>query len=153
MRTLLTTCFTNPGDEVFRSRRYFIEPPAHRWYVQNANGLLIAHVAAHEKTIIWRDRELPLCGIAEVCVHPDHRRQGFVRQMLEAAHDFMAKHEFDFSALCGDPDIYRSSGYFSVHNLVYRPKEEIKPLPGAMVCELGNNSWPEEDVFLVGDVF
>jgi len=153
LRTLLSACFTKPGDEVFRSRRYFIDPPAHRWFIRQAGGLLIAHVAAHEKTTLWREQKLTLCGIAEVCVHPNHRRQGYVRLMLAAAHDDMKQQGFDFSALCGDPDVYRSSGYFSVENLVYNPGDKIKPLPGAMVCELGEKNWPEDEVFLVGDVF
>lgn len=153
LRTLLSTCFTKPGDEIFRSRRYFIDPPAHRWYMQDTAGVLIAHVAAHEKTILWREQKSMLCGIAEVCVHPDHRRQGYVRLILEAAHDYMKHQSCDFSALCGDPDVYRSSGYFSVQNLVYKPKDEIRPLPGAMVCELGEKNWPEDEVFLLGEVF
>lgn len=33
IRSLLSTCFTKPEDWVFRERRYFNDPPAHRWYI------------------------------------------------------------------------------------------------------------------------
>lgn len=49
---LLSTCFTKPGDEVFRRRRYYIEPPTYRWIMRNAGGDLIAHAAAHDREAV-----------------------------------------------------------------------------------------------------
>ena len=154
LRKLLSTCFTKPGDEIFRERCYFLDPPKHRWYIAAPNGELIAHTAAHEKTAIWREKQLPLCGISEVCVHPDFRGRGYVREMLAVAHAFMKSRGFGFSALCGEqPEVYFSSGYRLVDNLMYRPEREEIPFPHAMVCELTDRPWPQDRVFLIGNFF
>ena len=49
LRELLSTCFTKPGDEVFKARRYWREPYRHRWVIRNEERALIAHVGVHQK--------------------------------------------------------------------------------------------------------
>ena len=51
LRELLSTCFTKPGDEVFKTRRYWREPYKHRWVMRNEAGRLVAHVGIHEKSV------------------------------------------------------------------------------------------------------
>jgi hypothetical protein len=117
---LLTVCFTRPQDDVFRERRYWKEPPAHRWCMRNAGGDLIAHVAAHNKRFTVCDEragtdvageELRVAGIAEVCVHPAARGMGHVGEMLGVAHSALERMGFQFAALFGNPRVYRSSDY------------------------------------------
>lgn len=153
LRDLLSTCFIKPGDEVFRQRRYFIDPPQHRWLLRDDSGRLIAHSAAHEKTIFIDSAPVPLCGVAEVCVHPEARHQGHVRRLLAALHPFMAERGFAFSALSGNPDVYRSSGYRVVHNLYYQQGDQRRPFAQAMVHEMAKRSWPQDEVFLLGNFF
>ncbi len=51
LRRLLCTCF--PKTPVFRDRRYYNEPPAHRWLIRGSDGDPVAHVAVHEKLIFY----------------------------------------------------------------------------------------------------
>lgn len=132
LRSLLSVCFTGPDeDQVFSSRRYWKEPPAVRWIMRNAEGNLIGHVAAHDKTVavVPAERDAPLhvdasveelriAGIAEVCVYPAARGLGHAKNMLGVAHLALEDMGFDFAALFGDPDVYRSSGYRTADNLV-----------------------------------
>lgn len=123
LRSLLTTCFTRTQDDVFRHRRYWKEPPAHRWIMRSAEGDLVAHVAAHDKTCAVSPHgagsgELRIAGIAEVCVHPSSRRRGYVKEILGVSHHDLERMEFDFAALFGNPEVYRSSGYLLANNPV-----------------------------------
>ncbi len=134
LRELLSLCFTKPGDEVFRHRRYFKEPPTYRWIMRNAGGDLIAHAAAHEKVIIVGGREqgsgengggpgesepragvtceeIRVAGIAEVAVHPAARGMGHVKELLGVAHPALERMGFAFALLFGRRKIYSSSGY------------------------------------------
>lgn len=153
LRNLFSTCFTGPNSHVFAKRRYFNDPPLHRWIIRDSDELLIAHTAAHEKVIIFEDREIPICGVAEVSVHPSYRRKGFVREMIKEVHQFMRSKNLKFSALSGETEIYQSSGYRKINNLVYTNNGKIEPFPKAMVFELLNEPWPKEEVYLVGKFF
>ncbi|MCB9512373.1 MAG: GNAT family N-acetyltransferase [Deferribacteres bacterium] len=152
LRRLLTVCFTKPGDEVFQKRRYFIDPPIHRWIIADKEKL-VAHVAAHEKTIIHNAQKMTIGGVAEVCVHPEYRRQGLVRAILLRAHALFRAKKFPFAALCGDAAIYTSSGYVEVSNLHFKRGEQLSNIPGAMVCKLGDQKWPKDEVVLLGNLF
>ena len=110
LRNLLTRCFTKPGDEIFRSQRYFEIPPCWRWSVRSGDRL-IAHAAAHDVGIDFAPGSFRILGIAEVCVDPDFRGRGLVRSMLGVAHEFGVGQGFDFAMLFGRPEIYRSCGY------------------------------------------
>lgn len=157
LRELLSICFTKPGDEVFRDRRYFKECPSHRWIVYDEKDRLIAHVALHEKKVDSFGQEIPIGGIAEVCVHPEFRGQGLVRRLLSESHKWLRSHGYLFAVLFGDPLVYRSSGYVLVDNLLQKNKAEdgtVKWEPVvAMVCELGETKWSRQSVFLQGLTF
>lgn len=154
LRDLLSACFTKPGDEVFRERRYFREPYPHRWLIRDPAGRPIAHLGVHEKSVVADARTLRIGGVGDVCVHPAHRGQGHVRRMLEAAHVWMAPRGFVFAVLFGDPAVYGSAGYTSVRNL-----EGEDPATGrrgsleAMMRPLGETPWPACAVRLVGSTF
>ena len=118
LRRLLSTCFTKPGDEIFRTRRYFERPPAWRWIIHVA-GRPAAHLAAHDVAVGVGPRACRVLGVAEVCVEPSSRGLGLVRAMLAAAHEFGVDRRFDFAMLFGRPEIYRSSGYRRVDRAVH----------------------------------
>ena len=155
LRGLLSTCFTKPQDVVFRERRHFKEPPAHRWLIRGPDGLLAAHVAVHEKMVEIGGRGRPIGGIAEVCVHPDQRGRGHVRAMLAEIHAWLAAREVPFAVLFGDPRIYTSSGYVAASNLFLRadPPGAWAPATGAMVKPLLAEPWPAGEVHLAGPAF
>ena len=124
LRDLLSICFTKPGDEVFRERRYFKEHPAHRWFVRDEEERVIAHVALHEKVVVSSSQDISVGGIVQVCVHPEFRGQGFVRKLLAKVHDWLRLEGYRFSLLFGDHRVYTSSGYVSVTNLVRESKSD-----------------------------
>lgn len=155
LRALLCACFTKPQDVVFRERRYFKEPPGHRWLIRDEDGLLAAHVAVHEKMVELGGWGRPIGGIAEVCVHPDRRGHGHVRTLLADIHAWLTAREVPFAVLFGDPRFYASSGYVSVSNLFLRadPSAAWAPATGAMVKPLLAEPWPAGEVHLSGPAF
>ena len=157
LRDLLCACYLKPVDVVFRDRRFFREPPDHHWLVRDAAARPIAQVSVHERALIQDWRRIPMGGIAEVCVHPDHRGRGLVRQMLRAAHGWLAAREFRFAMLFGNPQVYTSSGYVTVSNVSCEEYDAAglphrKPI-APMVCQLGAQPWPVDPILLPGLTF
>lgn len=155
LRALLTTCFTKPQDEVFHHRRYFAEPYPHRWIIRDDSGRTIAHTGVHEKAMIADTSIYGVAGIAEVCVHPDFRGLGLVKQMLGDVHGWLRYYSFAFAVLMGDPRIYQSSGYRSVGNLYCDAavKGRRQRCESAMVNQLLSIPWPDGDVYIPGPSF
>lgn len=152
LRELLSACFTKPHDIVFRDRRYFKEPPRHRWIIRGVGGALIAHVAVHEKEIEFDERVHPIGGIAEVCVHPGQRGEGLVRKMLADVHAWLADHETPFAVLFGETAVYQSSGYRPAKNLYVQSAETGKweLSTHSMFRQLSSIPWPRDNVRLCG---
>ncbi len=153
LRKLISACFTKPEDIVFKTRRYFIDPPKHRWYCIDESRKILAHIAAHEKTILSQGEKMIVCGISEVCVEPDYRAQGYAKSILKDIHTFMKNEGIKFSLLSGEVGIYQSSGYRSIDNLVFRNRGKIEIFPKAMMTELNIEKWPTYEVFLEGSYF
>jgi len=157
LRILLTRCFTKPEDVVFADQRYFCEPYPHRWVIRDTQDSIVAHVGVHEKTVDADGRTFRIGGIAEVCVHPEYRGQGYVKKMLACVHDWLIRHEFDFAVLFGDPHVYGSSGYVQVDNLVHDEVsdmgEKLTRQSPAMVRQLSDTPWPAGQVHLPGPKF
>jgi predicted acetyltransferase len=150
LRELLSTCFTKPGDEVFKTRRYWREPYSHRWVIRNDEGTLVAHVGIHEKIVEANGERYRMGGICEVCVLPDCRGRGYVNSMLESVHAWLAEHQFQFSILFGNPKVYGSSGYAVIDNLYSNENGEGWQPVGGMVKQIADIRWPGGDVHLLG---
>lgn len=168
IRGLLTSCFNGPEDGVFAERRFWKEPPAHRWIMRNAGGDLIAHLAAHDKSLAVIEgeeagRELLIAGIAEVAVHPAARGMGHAKELLTVAHSSLERKQFHFAALFGRPEVYRSSGYRLAENLVryydtvekqWREAVFDGVHRGAFMWRpLNRSDWPEGTIDLRGPKF
>jgi GNAT superfamily N-acetyltransferase len=157
LRKLLCLCFTKPGDVVFKERRYFHEPPAHRWLMRDTTGMAIAHIAVHEKHVVVDHKKYPIGGIAEVCVHPDHRGKGYIKRILAAIEVWLRFQKIDYTVLFGNPKIYASSGYQPVTNLFHDAKDgEGKPCfeyAQAMIKPLTTQRWFTPEVYLPGLTF
>jgi Predicted acetyltransferase len=159
LRELLSTCFTKPQDHVFRRRRYFNEMPAHRWLARDErDGRLVAHLAAHERTVLAGDRVHAAGGVAEVCVHPEYRGRGYAGRLVGAAHDWMRERGWDYSILFGEPRYYASSGYVPISNLLLEERGSDgatvrREAGGALVFPLGATPWPDGVVVWPGPIF
>lgn len=159
LRALLSTCFTKPQDHVFRERRHFNEPPAHRWVIRDDSGSLAAHLAVHDKRLHATDgRVFRIGGVAEVCVHPAHQGKGHVKHLLAAAHGWMTAQGYVFSVLSGNPLYYASSGYRAAGNL-FRDGRDAAGAPirvkteGSLVVALSPQPWPEGETCIPGPSF
>lgn len=84
-RALLLECFPHEAHHL-EAKRYFHECPRNRWFAFDENGVLAAHIAAHEKVIGSAVGDLKVLGIAEVCVAAQFRGQGLVRSLLKEVH-------------------------------------------------------------------
>lgn len=154
IRSLLTTCFTSPADAaIFQTRRYWIEPYRHRWIIRAGNGRLVAHAGLHERFIETDDARLPIGGVAEVCVLPEHRGRGYVKAMLAPIHAALRARQIPFALLFGDPGVYASSGYFPVTNLHLADNEGIWRQNAALANAMGDAPWPGGQVRLPGPKF
>lgn len=142
---------------MFERRRYFNQPYPHRWVVRHDQHI-IAQLGVHERLVTGQGRRYDIGGVGDVCVHPNHRGRGLVKQMLTAAHAWLADHEYPFALLFGNPQIYQSSGYVKTTNVVCNMAEESnepgdwRPLQ-PLVCELGDTPWPQGQVHLPGPTF
>lgn len=152
LRDLLCVCFTKPHDAVFRDRRYFKEPPRHRWIVRGEGTALVAHAAVHEKEVECDGEVIPIGGIAEVCVHPDFRKRGLVREMLTEIHPWLTARNFPFAVLFGEAAVYESSGYRKIGNFHVKSEtgDEWEPTTHALAHFLQNRPWPEGKTRLIG---
>ncbi len=153
LRELLTVCFTKPQDTVFKAQRYFRQPYRHRWVIRDEAGRLSAHAGVHEKRIEADGRHWPIGGVAEVCVRPDCRGRGYVKAMLACAHEWMTGNGATFSVLFGRPEVYASSGYASVDNLVHDADNGERQSVKALVKVLTDVPWPAGVVYLPGPKF
>ena len=159
LRDLLSTCFNTTEKVVFKERRYFIEPPAHRWIIRAPDGKLAAHIAVHEKEATHAGVKYRVGGIAEVAVHPAYRGRGHVRSLLAVIHPWLAAQGFEFAVLFPhDSKIYASSGYVEVNNVFYEEKGldgRVRRERGkeSMVAVIGRKAWPAGDVDVPGPKF
>lgn len=154
IRKLLSLCFTKPEDGIFKERRYFRDPYPHRWVTRDDTGALVAHLGVHEREVEVDGNTIQIGGIADVCVHPDHRGKGYMRTMLSEAHAYLKEQGFLFSVLFGESELYQKVGYKGVDNLYYgSPETGWLVAEHGMVYELNNVPWPTEKVHIRGDKF
>ncbi|MEP7050845.1 MAG: GNAT family N-acetyltransferase [Pseudomonadota bacterium] len=158
LRALISGSFTSPENAFLKHQRWVREMPLHRYLLRALDGQLVAHAAVHEKRIGIADDELMVGGVAEVCVLETHRRRGYVRRLLEAAHAGMRERSTHFALLMGNLGVYRSSGYrpvtAPVRRLDHRTQAiEFSPLDNVLYRQLTDQPWPEGPVDLRGPLF
>ncbi|MBU0473718.1 MAG: GNAT family N-acetyltransferase [Bacteroidetes bacterium] len=152
---ILSICFAD--QPIFNKQRYFKELPQYRWYLEN-NNEIIGHVALHKKEINTETTKLIIGGIAEVCVHPDHRGKGFVKLLLSHAHNFSIKNGYIFSMLFGDTNVYSSSGYKTIDNTIkyldhISGEWKVEIIKDAMIKDISDVEWPSGLINLNGPTF
>ncbi len=157
LRALFKFCFKREL-EYLDQQRFFRELPPHRWMIFDEAGEVIAHIAVYEKLLGTEPGLLPVIGIAEVCVAPEHRGRGYVRALLQEIHDWARAQGFGHALLFGSHRIYESSGYVPIHNpirlLNFKNSEwETKIIGSAQVCPLGESQWPNGTIDLRGPNF
>lgn len=155
LRNLLMLCF--PHEPLFRTRRFFRERPTQRWFIRNGEGMA-AHLCIHRKVIKCAAGSMLIGGVAEVCVHPEFRGRGLVREILNEAHGWMRGYQYEFGMLFGNTNVYASSGYMPILNSIrhYDMSEQcwkVETFEHAMFRPLGQRKWPDGEIGLGGPTF
>ena len=68
-------------------------------------------------------------------------------------HDWLSQRRYDFAVLFGDPEVYGSSGYVQVSNLVHGGGDEGWKHVQAMIKEMSGTPWPQGETRLPGPTF
>ena len=158
LRALFRVCFKREA-AYLEHQRFFRELPPHRWIIFDADENVVAHIAGYDKVVGTDAGLLPVIGIAEVCVAPEYRGRGLVREMLREIHDWARAQGFDWSMLFGASGIYGSSGYEKIDNpiraLDFKTGEwSIEVADCALVHRLNNDAiWPSGTIDLRGPHF
>lgn len=126
--------------------------------IYDATGTLIAHAAAYDRRIATESGTLlSIGGIAEVCVHPEARGRGHLKELLAAIHTAYAGRGISFCMLFGATRLYHSSGYTPIANRVLTRGLPLgfNPFHGTpMVRPLRlDATWPTGTIDLCGPVF
>ncbi len=157
LRALLLKCFPHNAHHL-ETKRWFRENPQNRWFAFDENGVLAAHIAAHEKIIGAGDKDLKVLGIAEVSVAPQFRGQRLVKIILEQVHQWGKEREFEFAVLAGMHQVYSSSGYVNAENLISAIDVETgqnitEKRSHFMYRPLDNQVWPDSKIDVRGPMF
>ncbi|MDF3127639.1 GNAT family N-acetyltransferase [Kiritimatiellaeota bacterium B1221] len=152
IRELLCQCFK---DARFRYQRFNYELPVHRWILRNGEGKLLAHVGVHDKRLGSEKGELRVAGLAEVCVHPEARGNGYMRRLVGEAHRWCRAQGIDFATLFGKSEIYGRFGYVPQNNQLELFDVEAgvwkqKSFPHFQVLPFSAQSWPRGLIQLFG---
>ena len=75
------------------------------------DGALVASVTCYWREMYCAGRVATVGAIGSVATHPDHRRQGYVREVLTEARQWMHDNQFDCSFLFGKEEVYGGSGW------------------------------------------
>ena len=152
----LTACF--PDQPLFKKQRFYKELPQHRWFIEDGDKI-IAHVAVHEKVISTKIGNIKIAGIAEVLVHPECRRMGLAKMVLDEAHSWSILQRFEYAMLYyGEQNVYKSSGYRVIDNPIkyvdhITNEQKIDTSPEVMIKTLSGSIWPEGTIDLNGSTF
>jgi len=158
LRDLLSLCFTQPHDTMFRHRRFNKAPPARRWLFRSPDGFLTAHVACHDKMVIASGEPLLTAGLSEVCTHPDHRRRGLARQLITLCEAWASTHGYRCCLLFGAPSVYGTMGYTACPTLLSQVEGSDAPVcvptQGGQIKFLGDSvPLTCDELVLIGEGF
>lgn len=101
---------------LFDKHRYTRQIPAYRWCLFTKNQELVAHLDVYERLLGHAGGDIPVAGIGEVCVHPQHRKQGLMKKLFAAMHTWAKEGNYHFTMLFGKPEIYSGLGYKAIDN-------------------------------------
>lgn len=79
--------------------------------VLELDGRLVSSVTCYQRPSYVAGRVASACCLGSVCTHPDYRRRGLLRQVLEDAAGWMSGSGVLWSFLYGLEDVYGGSGW------------------------------------------
>ncbi len=98
--------------------------------VAGVNGSLVGMLKIYRREIVWGDSSALVGGIGDVVTHPDFRKQGIARRVLNDAIDHMAASGCELSILFSElSGLYGGFGWVPVPQPLYRG--DLTQFPGA----------------------
>jgi predicted N-acetyltransferase YhbS len=157
VQALLQMCF--PG---YPSRAYFKLPPHFR-YLAMAGGELAGQVGVELRVIRVGSTVLRTFGIVDLCVRGSERSRGLAGRLLAEVTDHARSCGMDFVILFADDDrLYTRAGWSRAANRCSWLKIDDHRTLGLataqdtgalMVKGIGQRTWPEGEVDLLGHLF
>ena len=99
------------------ARKRAVEPFGLRWDEVSTPFLLtegdqpVTHVGVLEVPMVVAGRDTLVGGIHAVCTHPDHRRRGYYRLVMEEALAWCDERYATLMLLAGSPELYEPFGF------------------------------------------
>jgi GNAT superfamily N-acetyltransferase len=157
LAALLQECFGEYPD-----RSYFKLPP-HQRYVAGEDGAVVAQMGVEYRVMRVGALVVRTLGVVDLCVRPGHRSRGLAGTLLAEVTDYAGSCEVDFVVLFADDDrLYARNGWVRVDPactwLKIHEHESLglanAERPHAMMVKaVGDRSWPDGDVDLLGHLF
>jgi hypothetical protein len=157
VQALLQLCF--PG---YPSRTYFKLPPHFR-YLAMAGGELAGQVGVELRVIRVGSTVLRTFGVVDLCVRGSERSRGLASRLLAEVTELAGSCGLDFVILFADDDrLYIRNGWARAANpcswlkindhttLGLATAEDTGAL---MVKQIGQRTWPDGEVDLLGHLF
>ena len=118
-------------------------------YVLLADGEIAASLRIYDFTMLINGAPVPMGGVSAVACLPEHRRKGFVGQLLRYALERMRDNRQPLSALhTPHPSLYRRYGWMSASGEIKttcNPKEvapHLKAPPAGRAVRVTEEDWP-----------
>jgi len=67
--------------------------------VIEVDGLIVAHLRIWDRTLRIKDAEVLAAGIGSMCVHPDHRKKGFAKALMQDTEQYFFDANYDMGLL------------------------------------------------------
>jgi GNAT superfamily N-acetyltransferase len=117
---------------------------------------LVSRISVIKREIRIGDQTYIIGGIGGVATHPDWRRHGFARALMQAVEDLIRSEvKVDFGMLfCGEKMIpyYAHCGYIQVFNPLYilQKGQRLPFSDNKMVLAISGKAWPDGEVDVQG---
>jgi predicted acetyltransferase len=88
--------------------------PRENTLLGEVDGNLVCALQLYDRQLSFDDQFLWGAGIGNVCTDPAHQGQGYGRELLETAREFIDSKGYAFSLLHGPPGFYGQFGWISI---------------------------------------
>jgi GNAT superfamily N-acetyltransferase len=157
VQALLQMCF--PG---YPSRSYFKLPPHFR-YLATAHGELVAQMGVELRVIRVGSEVFRTFGVVDLCVMQGERSRGLAARLLAEVTEFARSCGMDFVILFADDErVYTRNGWahagnrctwLKIHDHTTLGLARAAETGALMVKGIGQQTWPEGEVDLLGHLF
>jgi len=150
LKNLLVPLFSWSLD--IEKRLYYSSRPTWRLLAYDEDELIgsLSIVERH----ISKPSHLKIAGIGNVAVRQSHQRKGYATNMLQKAHHFLVKEQFNLSLLFCAPDhmeVYKKSGYLQLHKPVtFYVKSELQTEDTALIYPINLNPDQQNNIIQNG---